>query len=107
MHPLVAFRKRKLADAASPASGGFGPGGTSGSGGVGGGGAGGGGGGWGPGGGGCGVGGCGGGGGQVSSVSIVTVSLRVLPPAVPVTVAVFGTTVGLQSAAAVVFLEQA
>src|SRR4029450_9087515 len=83
MHPAVALRKMKPACAASPESGGFGPGGTTG----------------GPGGGGGGAGGGGGGGGggsgrQNSFVSIATVSLTDTPPVVPVTFAVLSTTVG-------------
>jgi hypothetical protein len=59
--------------------------------------------------GGCGEGGCGsgcGGGGHVRTVSIETLSLTETPPAVPLTAAVFGTTVGVHSAGAVVLREQ-
>src|SRR4029453_1386817 len=94
MHPAVALRKMKPACAASPESGGFGPGGTTGGGG---------------GGGGCGRGGGGRGGsdGQNSFVSIVTVSLTDMPAVVPVTIAVFSTTAGRHSAGALVLCEQA
>jgi hypothetical protein len=106
MQAAVTLRKIPPATAASPASGGVGPGGTTGDGG----GVGGGGGGCGCGGCGCGfggIGGIGGSGGQVRFVLMPLESVTVRPPAVPVTVAVFGTTDAVQSAGAVVFLEQA
>ena len=100
MHPLVTWRKPAPAAAASPESGGVGPGGRIGDGGSGGCGC------------GCGCGGCcpgsgpgsgsGGLGGQRSVVTMLLLSLTG-PGVVPVTVATLGTTDGTQSAPAVVF----